>query len=213
MIKLLALDLDGTLLYPKKKSRVMIRKNITFLRRFISDGGKVILVTGRNPMMQKRVEKILGIEIPILGCNGSFLIENGEVKQDYPIDNELGVLIYAKLKNKYGIITWLLLDATNKMYMTFHGVGTMLRFFVKAVNLCSMKYKEDITYGEKDFVEALKNNKYYKLMPVFGIDKHAKQRAIEAQYVINDLYGDKLFICESNNALEISCKGVNKLTA
>ena len=73
MIKLIGIDLDGTLLYPKRHLTVLIRKNTNFLKIFIAKGGKVIFVSGRNPMMQKKVEKKVGAQIPILCCNGSFL--------------------------------------------------------------------------------------------------------------------------------------------
>ncbi len=210
MIKLLALDLDGTLLYPKRKLTIMIHKNTKFLRSFVKNGGKVILVSGRNPMMQRKVEKKIGIKVPFLGCNGSFLMENGKVVVGSPIPNELGVELYLKMRKKFGILTWLLLDSTNEMHMVFHNVNKLTMFAVKMINRLSMQYKEHITYGEKEFLKALEEKTYYKLMPVFGIDKKAKERALQALLAVNDLYSDKLFVCNSNNALEISALGTNK---
>lgn len=210
MIKLLALDLDGTLLYPKRRISIMIRKNTKFLKRFVEKGGSIILVSGRNPMMQVKVEKKIKTKVPFLGCNGSFLLESGMVIKGDSIPNDIGLGLYAKMKNKFGIITWLLLDSTDKIYMTFGNVNIFLKFAVKLVNRLSLQYKENITYGEKPFVEALKNNTYYKIMPVFGLGKKGKKYAREAVQAVSDIYSHQLFVVDSNNALEISAHGTSK---
>ena len=59
MAKVLVIDLDGTLFYPKKRVRMISRKNVKFIRRFIDDGNKVVICSGRNlPYAQKVIEKI-----------------------------------------------------------------------------------------------------------------------------------------------------------
>ena len=98
MIKLIGIDLDGTLLYPKRHLTVLIRKNTNFLKRFIAKGGKVIFVSGRNPMMQKKVEKKVGAQIPILCCNGSFLYKDGKVSNNSPIPTNTAIELYSKMK-------------------------------------------------------------------------------------------------------------------
>ena len=123
MIKLIGIDLDGTLLYPKRHLTVLIRKNTNFLKRFIAKGGKVIFVSGRNPMMQKKVEKKVGAQIPILCCNGSFLYKDGEVSNNSPIPTNTAIELYSKMKKKFGILAWVLLDSTSHMYTTFHNIG------------------------------------------------------------------------------------------
>ena len=47
MIKVLATDLDGTLFYPKRKISLISGKNKKFLRKFVKEGKKVILVTAK----------------------------------------------------------------------------------------------------------------------------------------------------------------------
>ena len=48
MKKILALDLDGTLFYPKGHKRLVSKKNTSFLKRFVEEGNKVVLVTSRT---------------------------------------------------------------------------------------------------------------------------------------------------------------------
>lgn len=210
MIKLLGIDLDGTLLYPKRRLTIMIRKNTLFLRRFIEAGGEVVLVSGRNPMLQKKIEKKVGHKISLLGCNGTYSVEEGTVFQSRPMNNADALEIYAKLRGKFGIKFWFLFDASNTMHMVTHGMKGILVGAARLVNLLSLNYKEKIVVGERAFVKALTEGTNYKLMPVFGIDRKAKDRAMQAYLAINDLFKDKLFVCESNNALEISALGANK---
>ena len=55
MAKLLAIDLDGTLFYPKRKRKCICKKNVLFLRKWIDAGNKVVLVTSRSTQF---VEKL-----------------------------------------------------------------------------------------------------------------------------------------------------------
>ena len=200
MIKLIGIDLDGTLLYPKRHLTVLIRKNTNFLKRFIAKGGKVIFVSGRNPMMQKKVEKKVGAQIPILCCNGSFLYKDGKVSNNSPIPTNTAIELYSKMKKKFGILAWVLLDSTSHMYTTFHNIGGFLSTLIKFVNFISLQYREHITYGEKEFVKALKNGENYKIMPVFGLGKKGKNSAEQAYTAI--------FL--SDSAIEISALNTSK---
>lgn len=210
MIKLIGIDLDGTLLYPKRHLTVLIRKNTNFLKRFIAKGGKVIFVSGRNPMMQKKVEKKVGAQIPILCCNGSFLYKDGEVSNNSPIPTNTAIELYSKMKKKFGILAWVLLDSTSHMYTTFHNIGGFLSTLIKFVNFISLQYREHITYGEKEFVKALKNGENYKIMPVFGLGKKGKNSAEQAYTAIKDLFGDQVSVFLSDSAIEISALNTSK---
>lgn len=210
MIKLIGIDLDGTLLYPKRHLTVLIRKNTNFLKRFIAKGGKVIFVSGRNPMMQKKVEKKVGAQIPILCCNGSFLYKDGKVSNNSPIPTNTAIELYSKMKKKFGILAWVLLDSTSHMYTTFHNIGGFLSTLIKFVNFISLQYREHITYGEKEFVKALKNGENYKIMPVFGLGKKGKNSAEQAYTAIKDLFGDQVSVFLSDSAIEISALNTSK---
>ena len=57
MIKVIATDLDGTLFYPKKRLRLIPKKNKEFLTRFASNGGKVVVVSSRGFNFASKLEK------------------------------------------------------------------------------------------------------------------------------------------------------------
>lgn len=213
MIKLLGIDLDGTLLYPKRRFSVMIKKNSKFLKDFIASGGKVVLVSGRNPMMQQKIENKIGHPVALLGCNGAFLLQAGEITQANPLPNDVLLEIYSKLRKNFGIISWLLFDSSNRMHMVTHGVSGLFIALAKFVNGLSFQYRETFVYGEREFIKALQNGVNYKIMPVFGLGQKARKKALQAFLAVNDLYKDKVTICASNNALEISAIGTNKAEA
>ena len=54
-VKLIATDLDGTLFYPKKRSHMVTKENRAFIHRFVGDGGRILLVTGRNAYFGEKV--------------------------------------------------------------------------------------------------------------------------------------------------------------
>lgn len=55
MSKLIATDLDGTLFYPKKRIKMISKKSLNFLRQHIDNGGKLVLVSGRNSEYLKKL--------------------------------------------------------------------------------------------------------------------------------------------------------------
>ena len=211
MIKLIATDLDGTLFYPKKRITVLSKENRKFLKEFIDNGGKVVLVSGRNAAVLPKVEKKVGHSISLLGCNGSFLIEDGQLKDEHPLPNDVCLEVYNKLKNNFGIIAWFLFDNTPALYVSIaSGISSALLTVSKIYNLTLGVYKEKLIFGEKKFVKKLAEGKNFKLMPIFGLGKSSYVKAKQAFMAINDLYKDKITVCCTDNSLEMTALGMNK---
>lgn len=210
MIKLIATDLDGTLFYPKKRLTLMSKDNKNFLAKFINNGGKVVLVSGRNTAVVHKVEKKIGHSVAFLGCNGSYLIEDGEMKMNHPLPNDIMMELYTRLKSNFGIMAWFLFDETKKLYITLHGVSGLYQTFARLYNVSLGVYKEKVVFGEKSFLKHLSTQRTYKLMPIFGVGKNAKLKAKQAFTAINDLYKDKITVCCTDNSLEFTALGSNK---
>lgn len=68
MYKLVALDLDGTLLDDDQKIPL---KNIEIIKKLNHKGIHIVLVTGRPDIMTIKYVKELGIQSVVLGCNGA----------------------------------------------------------------------------------------------------------------------------------------------
>ena len=80
--KLLATDLDGTSLYPKRPRSLISEKNKKFLKKFMDEGNKVVLVTGRVRLIQN-VFQVLGQEVDVIGMNGPTLLLIGQIRDEH----------------------------------------------------------------------------------------------------------------------------------
>ena len=88
MGKVIATDLDGTLFYPKRRVRLIKSKSLKFLRRHIDNGGRLVLVSGRNIDSAKMVIDKINRPLDAIGCNGSVFTINGEIIHDVHFDPE-----------------------------------------------------------------------------------------------------------------------------
>lgn len=70
MIKLVALDLDGTLLDEEKRIPVEIKRRLLDLKE---KGVKIVLATGRTFESAKRYYYELELDTPFIGCNGGLV--------------------------------------------------------------------------------------------------------------------------------------------
>ena len=99
--KVIATDLDGTLFYPKRRITMIPKKNVLFLRRFIDEGGKELLVSGRNLDYLNKVKKKLDRPVDLAGCNGAFIkVEDTFIKQSY-MNNQRLLLDLKRMKEMF----------------------------------------------------------------------------------------------------------------
>lgn len=87
MIKMIVSDMDGTLL---NSSKEISKANREVIRQAQAKGVKMVLATGRIFVSAKQYAKDLGLDTPIIACNGA-LIKNPiseEVFENKPIAKE-----------------------------------------------------------------------------------------------------------------------------
>ncbi|MCI3926888.1 HAD family hydrolase [Paenibacillus sp. TRM 82003] len=75
-IRLVVSDLDGTLLSPDHK---VSRSVITSIRKYVREGGLFTIATGRPLYTARSVIDQIGIDIPVILCNGAVLAAGGHV--------------------------------------------------------------------------------------------------------------------------------------
>ncbi|MFT8322826.1 MAG: HAD family hydrolase [Bacillus sp. (in: firmicutes)] len=77
--KLLAIDLDGTLLNSHKEIEP---ETIAAIQEFRNKGGKVVICSGRTPLSTKWIAETVGLKEPIIAYNGAIIMdENGTIQQ------------------------------------------------------------------------------------------------------------------------------------
>lgn len=97
MIKLICLDIDGTLLDSNHK---VTEKNMDSLKRAIDKGVLITIASGRMFPSAKFFGKVIGINAPLITMNGAYVKDdvNDKVVADFPMKKEDVIKLYAILK-------------------------------------------------------------------------------------------------------------------
>lgn len=82
MYKLLALDIDGTLL---TSGKVVSARTLQAIAGARAAGLRLVLVTGRRYPAARRIAEQLGPDIPLVLHNGALIVEGGEVRRCRPL--------------------------------------------------------------------------------------------------------------------------------
>ena len=211
MIRLIATDLDGTLFYPKRKFRGMCSENIHFLREYLSDGGKLVLVSGRNSVILPRVEKVLGYKVSLLGCNGAFLKEDDKMKIAYPMDKELLLDFYSYCHGEFDLFNMMLFNETPTTFIAgTERMNFLITEIARFINNTNGFYKENLVKGEKIFLDAIVKYDTYKIMPFVGFGKKSRFLAETIKLAIKTKYSGRLNAVTSGGAIEITHPEANK---
>lgn len=211
MIKLLATDLDGTLFYPKKRFALLSKKNAVFLKKFISNGNKVVLVSGRNVNIAKKISKKVESNVDMIGCNGSVILKDGDIFKDSPIPHEY-------VKNLYednidpNVISWAIMSDKYPLAIAPCKLGFTLKSLYRIGLKCQFAYKDDYIFGDDKFYQVINDSeaRIYKVMAIYGLGKKNKIKARLGTRKFTDAYGTKFECLWSNQAIEFTNKGVNK---
>jgi hypothetical protein len=84
-VRLVALDIDGTLL---RSDRTLSPRNRAAIARARADGVRVVLVTGRRHPSARRVADELGDGVPLAVHNGALVVEDGRILRCRPLARE-----------------------------------------------------------------------------------------------------------------------------
>ena len=215
MIRLLATDLDGTLFYPKRIFSGISKKNKDFLKKFTENGNKLVLVSGRNINICKRISKKIKAPVSMIGCNGSVIYKDNEFFYDQPMDTEVVRKFYEKNKYADNIVAWVFMSDRYPLVL----VPVRLNFFTRMGVLFYMRtqffYRDKLSYGEKKLYKLFNDDKahIYKMMPVYGVGKKKIEVARKEYDKFLDAYSTEFEILWSRESIEFMKKGVNKANA
>lgn len=204
MAKLIATDLDGTLFYPKKRVRMISHRSLKFLRKWIDEGNKVALVSGRNQEYCEKVLRKIDRPVDIIGCNSSYIIHDGKMIKESFFDADRLAIILDEIKEKYHPKAIMIMTGDknfiSKRSITdaWYTLGYKFWYFFQGV------YREKFFISDKKFDSAIKSGKVYKVMIMFGINKKAKLKALQANKEIRKAYSNDLEASWSEQMIELS---------
>ena len=82
-VRLLALDIDGTLL---RSDKTLSERTRTAVEQARERGVQLVLVTGRRYPSARRIARQLAGEVPLIVHNGALVVEEGRVRRCRPLD-------------------------------------------------------------------------------------------------------------------------------
>lgn len=210
MSKVIATDLDGTLFYPKRRIRMITKKSLAFLRRHIDNGGRVVIVSGRNSTYLKKVRDKIDRPVDMIGCNSAFIVANDEFIKNVTFEAESITRILKEIDETYHPRGYLVMSedghfiSQRKFDTLFYKVGYALW------NAFEGTYKEPFRVDTKLFNEILESGKARKIMVFFGIGKKNVASSKEANKGIREKYSNELEASWSNEFIELSPFGCSK---
>lgn len=210
--KLIAIDLDGTLFYPKKPISLVIKKNVIFIQDAIKAGHQIVFVTSRNHEFVKKVVEKVGMPIDIVSKNGSQIYYDNQMVQNAFVDNQMIKTIFKDILNVFPRLL-LSIDTDKHTNLAFTESKQKWLFFIyKLYYFIQGNYREDYTLNNELFHKGLANEKIQRLLIYFGLSKKAKKLAHDESERLKKLY-PQVEISWIQSLIEISAKGINKATA
>ena len=191
MAKVLATDLDGTLLYPSKFFRLASKKNIRFLRRWIDAGNKLVVVSSRGPEFMKRLKEEVERDFDFISYTSSYIVANNEVIRDVSIPGEEMSIILDKIEHKYHPLAYLMdLEGQPLLVKNLNVGARILIFFYTLYWFFQGKKREQYILSNKVFDEKLKGGKVYKVMVFFGLARSKSEVSKEINKELRDQFKD-----------------------
>lgn len=214
MIRAIATDLDGTLFYPKRRFRLISTANRQFIKNASAEGKEIILVTGRNLFVPKKVNKKFALEqnISVVSCNGARVIYRGEEIYEKPIDKEKALKLYHFLSKCKEMKTLMIFTNKHHMFVDSSGLTPLFRFIGWLGMSLQGAYFEPFKIGKKKTLRMIQDEsvKIYKIMPWFGLGKKGEDTARRVIEEFKKEFKDDFEMWFSGSAVEIMENDINK---
>jgi len=207
--KIIATDLDGTLLYPKKKISLIPQDSIDFINRFRGDGGRLLLVSSRNKYITAKISKKLNTQIDSIGCNGAYVTVNGKTVYEKSFDSAELKEILAYMRSILKVKLVLISSRDRDLVANGSGIPFFTDFIFMLYEYSQLGYKEPFVRSDHIFFEEIEKGTVYKAMCLVGVTPKKKKMAMEANKILRERFPNAEFSW-IGEFIEITPKGVSK---
>ena len=210
MAKLLASDLDGTLFYPKKRIRLISNRTRQMVRSFIDEGNTFAVVSGRNIGPCSRIFAKLGRPGFAIGCNGSFIWQNGQIIYKKTFEPDVLHRVIKYVEEHFQVKGFYVMSEDNEFVQREKFKSLFYRFVNSLWYALQGALKNPYYISKTAFERIINEGKAFKLMIMFGVSKKSKQRSNEANKELYREFGNEIEASWSNEFIEISPYGCSK---
>ncbi|MBQ6730981.1 MAG: HAD family phosphatase [Bacilli bacterium] len=210
MAKLLAIDLDGTLFYPKNVTRCIPKKNVKFLRRWIDEGNKLVLVTSRSTQFTAKLKDEIKRPVDFINCCSSQIIADDKIIYDKAIPNTKLKKVIDYLEVNFKPIAFLMTSENHPCIIKYsRKVSRIYTFFYHIWWWFQFAYREPYIMDNDLFEKELNGSKIYKIMVFIGLRKNKMAISKETNKVLRDEF-DEIESSWTAQVNELTPKGCNK---
>ena len=191
MSKVLAVDLDGTLFYPRKFKRCIPVKNVNFIRKWIDAGNRLVIVTSRSHAFTTRLEEEIQRPFDVINCSSAQIYHGNELIYEKTMKNNEISSILKKIKKNYRPSAMFITskDYANVIYRS-SGLSKLSLFFYRLWYFFQFKYREPSVISNDLFYEELEKGKIYKVMVFFGFGKSKSKLSKEINKELRENFPD-----------------------
>lgn len=203
MIKVIATDLDGTLLKDGTKHSLICKENKHFIKNFYGD---IVLVSGRNPKFCANICSYLKIQHNFVALNGAIIVKNGSIIYSQSMKKTILANLLNYLNNNY----------TNFEFIIFDKYDDITVYTAYDIKETKKKYRklhhqrgklQDITRINNDLVNIYLNE---TSIDIYKVLIYADFEMYDVGNRLKELYGEHFSFCITDHSIEISPIGVNK---
>jgi len=193
MSRILAVDLDGTLFYPKQIRHFLPKKNLLFVRKFIDAGNRLVLISSRSAKFIERVIKEIDRPVDYIAYLGCVISIDGKIVKDQRIPKDIAYKVIEESKKTYipfgfanSTVDYPVLLASGRDKESKFK-NSLYKFWYKAV---FGYYAEDLTYSKDAFYNEINEGNLYSIKIFFGISKKKNKINKELNKEIREKYSD-----------------------
>ena len=187
MQKVLAVDLDGTLLYPYSFRHKVSRKNVKFLQHWIDAGNRLVLVSSRDPKFLRSLEDEIQRPFDVIAGIGAHIEIDGKVVKHVSIDNEALKRTIDFLDKEYHPLAYLLTTTEHPLIIRNNSITSRALSWIYWFRwILQGKAREKYIINNKMFDSEVENGDIMKVMTFFGYGKSKKKTTKEINKVIRE---------------------------
>jgi len=187
MQKVLAVDLDGTLLYPYSFRHKVSKKNVKFLQHWIDEGNRLVLVSSRDQKFLRSLEEEIQRPFDVIAGIGAHIEIDGVVVKHVSVDNEALKNTIDFLDKEYHPLAYLLTTTEHPLIIRNNSITSRFLSWVYWFRwILQGKSREKYIINNKMFDSEIKNGDIMKVMTFFGYGKSKKETTKEINKVIRE---------------------------
>ncbi len=169
----------------------------------------MVICSGRNRYVSNKVGKKLRQNVGIVGCNGAFVVSDGELIKEEFLPADFAQHIVEFMREKFNPPLFLLMTKDRNLVLNRTDVSHITNLGYFLYQWVMGTYKEPFVRSDHIFREELRKGKIYKIMVYFGFTKKQKKKAMEANRFLREEFPGAEFSW-IGTSIEITPMGCSK---